>query len=39
MCLKYYLFCRKYYLKVEFPFVLTKNIVDKLIKKEDDFGA
>jgi hypothetical protein len=22
-------------LKVEFPFVITKNIVDKLIKKED----
>ena len=26
-------------LKVEFPFVVTKNIVDKLIKKEDDAGA
>jgi hypothetical protein len=23
-------------LKVEFPFVVTKNIVDKLIKKESD---
>jgi ATP-dependent Lon protease len=26
-------------LKVEFPFVVTKEIVDKLIKKEDDHSA